>query len=164
MTNGMLNATSAEITIPNAAPQRTPVATAHLDLPVSTYFDAARAANSIKTVAGKCGLASWARLTTTGIIAKHIAPARGTTTLQPVSRRIRKNTAAAPRMPNTGGIKAGHDIKPAEGFGVVEIERLVRTATQIDVSDERGGFEQCADGINPQSAILIKPRIALVLP
>ena len=53
--------------MPAAAPQRIDVTTHHRVVPVSTYFVAAMIASSISTAPGRCGLASWAMFTTTGM-------------------------------------------------------------------------------------------------
>jgi hypothetical protein len=81
------SASSPLMTMPNAAPHTTPAIRADFRRPESTYFDAAMAPSSVSDSPGRCGLASCAMVTTTGIAAKQTAPAAAISEL-PVSRRM----------------------------------------------------------------------------
>ncbi len=78
-----------------------------------------------------------------------------------MNRRARWKTASAPRMPQVRCTGAGNDVESAESFGVVEIEHGV--GGEGDEVEDATEFQECADGVNPEAAVLVEARVELAV-
>ena len=150
------NPTAAHSTIPAAAPHSAAMVASHLLFPVWRYFDPASTARSKITAPARCGLASCARSTTTGMQMKPIAAIAGRR-IRPPSLRISRNTASDPHHSPHRRIGPCNDIQPAEFLGMIQIQPAI--GGQRRQPDQRRRFQHRAHRVNPEPAILIQPRV-----